>query len=249
MLSFLRRCVSFRDYGTSAAVITGLSSGHSRATQEGSASVRAVRSLRFQRFVLAPFAPVAVGMECVVQGIIESKHVRALAELIEGMTGAREEKLDLHQLVYRNAPNIGAIPCEVRLECPLNCTPPIWTMTHVGGAMRGAGADQLACLVRSIVRVRASPSVIHLVPAIGLRLDHELIRRGSAFDFAHRSHAMRLEAFAPLRLPRQHAVSDAQPLPSLAGLHVVEVTAAAAAAETYTETAAALNSFAETIAP
>ncbi|CAI7924747.1 unnamed protein product [Closterium sp. NIES-54] len=120
-------------------------------------------------------------MECVVEGIIESKHVRALVELIEGITGAREEKLDLHQLVYRNAPNIGAIPC-------------------------------------------------------------------SALDFAHRSHAMRLEAFAPLRLPRQHAVSDAQPLPSLAGLHVVEVTAAAAA-ETYTETAAALSSFADLIAP
>ncbi|CAI5461165.1 unnamed protein product [Closterium sp. Yama58-4] len=200
------------------------------------------------QFVLAPFASAAAGMECVIQGIIESKHVRALVELIEGMTGARVEKLDLHQLVYRNAPNIGAIPCEVRLECPLNCSPPIWTMVHVGGAMRGAGADQLACLVRSIVRVRASPSVIHLVPAIGLRLDHELIRRGSAFDFAHRSHAMRLEAFAPLLLPRQHAVNDAQPLPSLAGLHVVEVTAAATA-ETYTEIASALNSFAETIAP
>ncbi|CAI5487687.1 unnamed protein product [Closterium sp. Naga37s-1] len=76
----------------------------------------------------------------------------------------------------------------------------------------------------------------------------QLIRRGSAFDFAHRSHAMRLEAFAPLRLPRQHAVSDAQPLPSLVGLHVVEVTAAAAAG-TYTETAAALSSFADLIAP
>ncbi|CAI5533584.1 unnamed protein product [Closterium sp. Naga37s-1] len=122
-------------------------------------------------------------------------HVRALVELIEGITGAREEKLDLHQLVYRNAPNIGAIPCEVRLECPLNRTPPIWTMVHVGGAMRGAGADQLASLVRSIVR---------------------LIRRGSAFDFAHRSHAMRLEAFAPLRLsPPVPSVLSIPSIPSV----------------------------------
>eukprot|EP00475_Leptophrys_vorax_P043254 TRINITY_DN8264_c0_g2_i1.p1 TRINITY_DN8264_c0_g2~~TRINITY_DN8264_c0_g2_i1.p1 ORF type:complete len:235 (-),score=16.57 TRINITY_DN8264_c0_g2_i1:93-737(-) len=187
-------------------------------------------------------------MECVVQGVIDSKHVRALAELVRGMTGAGEERVDVHQMAFKNAANVGAIPCQVKLECTLNTHPPMWTIVHHGGAMRGTGADQLAAAVRSVVRVRAAPAVLQLLPALGLRLDHELVRRGVAFSFAHRGHSLRLEACTLLRLPRQHAVSEAEQVPQFAGLHAVELTVQAAA-ESYVDASTALNSFAELIGP
>ena len=55
------------------------------------------------------------------------------------------------------------------------------TVKHVGGAMRGAGAEQISVMVRSMVESKASKNVLRLFYALGYKLDHELLRVGFTF--------------------------------------------------------------------
>ncbi|KAH7850085.1 hypothetical protein Vadar_027703 [Vaccinium darrowii] len=90
-------------------------------------------------------------MECVVQGIIETQHVEALEILLQGLCGVHKERLRIHELCLKSSPNLGVVSSEVRLLCDLEQPEPTWTVRHVGGAMRGAGAEQISALVRTMV--------------------------------------------------------------------------------------------------
>ncbi|KAE8780212.1 farnesyl pyrophosphate synthase [Hordeum vulgare] len=57
------------------------------------------------------------------------------------------------------------------------------TIRHVGGAMRGAGAEQISILVRKIVESKASSTVLRYFYGIGYKLDHEILKVGFAFRF------------------------------------------------------------------
>ncbi|KAE8722357.1 Mediator of RNA polymerase II transcription subunit 18 [Hibiscus syriacus] len=88
-------------------------------------------------------------MECVVQGIIEMQYVEALEILLQGLCGVHKELLRVHEICLKSGPNLGLVASEVRLLCDLEQSEPTWTVKHVGGAMRGAGAEQISVLVRN----------------------------------------------------------------------------------------------------
>ncbi|XP_010928796.1 mediator of RNA polymerase II transcription subunit 18 isoform X3 [Elaeis guineensis] len=113
-------------------------------------------------------------MECVVQGIIESQnnshymrhnngvrlqHVEALQILLQGLCGVPKERVRVHELCLKSGPNLGVVPSEVRLLCDLAQPTPSWTVRHVGGAMRGAGAEQISVLVRTIVESKRGAQI------------------------------------------------------------------------------------------
>ncbi|KAL6526290.1 Mediator of RNA polymerase II transcription subunit 18 [Orobanche minor] len=89
-------------------------------------------------------------MECVVQGIIETKHVEALEILLQGLCGVHRESLRIHELCLKSVPNLGLVSSELRLLCDLEQPEPTWTVRHIGGAMRGSGAEQISVLVRTM---------------------------------------------------------------------------------------------------
>ncbi|KAA8537682.1 hypothetical protein F0562_027328 [Nyssa sinensis] len=103
-------------------------------------------------------------MECVVQGIIETQHVEALEILLQGLCGVHRERLRIHELCLKSGPNLGLVASEVRLVCDLEQPEPTWTVRHVGGAMRGAGAEQISVLVRTMVESKkTTPEVVAAV--------------------------------------------------------------------------------------
>ncbi|KAI9112059.1 hypothetical protein K1719_016955 [Acacia pycnantha] len=94
--------------------------------------------------------------KCVVQGIIETQHVEALEILL---CGVDKERLRIHEICLKSGPNLGPVASEVRLLCDLEQAEPSWTVRHIGGAMRGAGAEQISVLVRTMVESKASKNV------------------------------------------------------------------------------------------
>ncbi|KAK9748351.1 hypothetical protein RND81_02G051700 [Saponaria officinalis] len=160
-------------------------------------------------------------MECVVQGIIETEHVEALEILLQGLCGVNKEPLKIHELCLKSSPNLGFVSSEVRLVCDLEQPEPTWTIRHVGGAMRGSGADQLSVLVRTMVESKASKNVLRLFYTLGYKLDHE-------------------------QVPKLHMVDDA--LAVTPGIQLVEVTAPATS-DNYNEVVQAVSSFCEYLAP
>ncbi|KAJ4758278.1 Mediator of RNA polymerase II transcription subunit 18 [Rhynchospora pubera] len=183
-------------------------------------------------------------MECVVQGIIETLHVEALEILLVGLCGAPKQRVRVHELCLKSGPNL--VSSEVRLLCDLAKTTPSWTIRHVGGAMRGAGADQLSVLVRPIAESKASSTALRFFYGIGYKLDHEVLKTGFAFQFQNRGANLTVSVTSTNRMPRLHATDDAVPITP--GIHLVEITAPAAP-ENYTEVASAIASFCEYLSP
>lgn len=93
--------------------------------------------------------------------------------------------------------------------------------------MRGAGAEELTVLARTVIESKASKNVLLLFYALGYKLDHELLRVGFAFHFQRGT---------------QMTVTVSS------DINMVEVTAPASS-ETYTEVASAVSSFCEYLAP
>ncbi|KAK6939525.1 hypothetical protein RJ641_029056 [Dillenia turbinata] len=184
-------------------------------------------------------------MECVVQGIIETQHVEALEILLQGLCGVQRERLRTHELCLKSAPNLGAVASEVRLLCDLEQTEPTWTVRHVGGAMRGAGAEQISVLVRTMVESKVSKNVLRLFYALGYKLDHELLRVGFAFHF-QRGAQITVTVSSVNKMLKLHSTDEAVPVTP--GIQLVEVTAPASP-ENYTEVVAAVSSFCEYLAP
>ncbi|XP_042505809.1 mediator of RNA polymerase II transcription subunit 18 [Macadamia integrifolia] len=184
-------------------------------------------------------------MECVVQGIIETQHVEALEILLQGLCGVPKESLRIHELCLKSAPGLGVVASEVRLLCDLEQPEPTWTVRHVGGAMRGAGAEQISVLVRTLVESKASKNVLRFFYALGYKLDHELLRVGFTFHF-QRVARITVTVTSVNKMPKLYAIDDAVPVTP--GIQLVEVTAPASS-ENYTEVVAGVSSFCEYLAP
>lgn len=184
-------------------------------------------------------------MECVVQGIIETQHVEALEILLQGLCGVHKEPLRTHELCLKSGPNLGLGASEVRLLCDLEQPEPSWIVRHVGGAMRGAGAEQISVLVRPMVESKVSKNALRLFYALGYKLDHELLRVGFAFHF-QRGAQITVTVSTVSKMPKLHAIEEAEPVTP--GIQLVEVTAPAPS-DNYSEVAAAVSSFCEYLAP
>lgn len=184
-------------------------------------------------------------MECVVQGIIETQHVEALEILLQGLCGVHRKSLKIHELCLKSGPNLGTSPSEVRLLCDLEQSEPQWTVRHVGGAMRGAGAEQISVNVRTMVESKVSNNVLRLFYALGYKLDHEQLRVGFSFNFL-RGAQMTVTVSSVNKMLRLHATDEAVPITP--GIQLVEVTAPATS-ENYSEVASAMSSFCEYLAP
>ncbi|CAN6277836.1 unnamed protein product [Urochloa humidicola] len=184
-------------------------------------------------------------MECVVQGIIETQHVEALEVLLQGLSGVPKERVRVHELCLKSGPNLGVVPSEVRLLCDLAQPTPSWTIRHVGGAMRGAGAEQISVLVRTIVESKASKNVLQYFYTLGYKLDHELLKIGFAFRF-HRGAQITVTVTSANKMPRLHATDEAVPVTP--GIQLVEITAPAAA-DNYNDVVSAVTAFCEYLAP
>ncbi|XP_034676255.1 mediator of RNA polymerase II transcription subunit 18 [Vitis riparia] len=184
-------------------------------------------------------------MECVVQGIIETQHVEALEILLQGLCGVHRERLRIHELCLKSGPNLGLVASEVRLLCDLEQPEPTWIVRHIGGAMRGSGAEQISVLVRTMVESKVSKNVLRLFHALGYRLDHELLRVGFAFHF-QRGASITVTVSSVNKMLKLHATDEAVPVTP--GIQMVEVTAPASS-ENYSEVAAAVSSFCEYLAP
>eukprot|EP00850_Spirogloea_muscicola_P020319 SM000212S06912 [mRNA] locus=s212:207658:208313:- [translate_table: standard] len=112
--------------------------------------------------------------------------------------------------------------------------------------MRGAGADQLLAVVRSVVETAISSNALHFLLATGFKLDYEFLRTGLAFLYCSGRLPLRIAVTTIHRLPKLHAVDDAVPLAP--EYQVVDITATATS-DNYSEGVATLTSFAEHLAP
>ncbi|CAM6033883.1 unnamed protein product [Sphagnum compactum] len=188
-------------------------------------------------------------MECVVQGIIEAKHVDALEVLLQGLCGGLRETVKVHEICLKTGPNLGAVPSEVHLLCSLTQPEPVWRVRHTGGAMRGAGAEQLPALVRPVLESGIGNSALRFMYALGYKLDYELLRSGFSFQF-HRTIPINVNITVSVtavnRLPKMHTLDEAVPVTP--GLHLVQLTAPASP-DNYSEVVGAISTFAEFLAP
>ncbi|XVF15229.1 hypothetical protein REPUB_Repub09cG0132800 [Reevesia pubescens] len=111
--------------------------------------------------------------------------------------------------------------------------------------MRGAGAEQISVLVRSMVESKAGKNVLRLFSALGYKLDHELLRVGFTFHF-QRGAQITVSVSSVNKMLKLRATDEAVPVTP--GIQLVEVTAPATP-ENYTEVSAAISSFCEYLAP
>lgn len=115
--------------------------------------------------------------------------------------------------------------------------------------MRGAGAEQLPALVRPVLEAGISNNSLRFMYALGYKLDYEMLRTGFSFQM-HRTVpiavAITIAVTAVHRLPKVHAVDDAQPVTP--GLHMVQLTAPASP-DNYSDVVNAISALAEHLAP
>nr|GMC59513.1 mediator of RNA polymerase II transcription subunit 18 [Ipomoea batatas] len=123
--------------------------------------------------------------------------------------------------------------------------PILRTVRHVGGAMRGAGAEQISVLVRPVVESKVSKNALRILNSLGYKLDHELLRVGFAFHF-QRGAQITVTVSSINKMLKLHATDEAVPVTP--GIQLVEVTAPSSS-ENYSEVAAAVSSFCEYLAP
>jgi mediator of RNA polymerase II transcription subunit 18 len=120
---------------------------------------------------------------------------------------------------------------------------------HTGGAMRGAGAEQLPALVRPVLESGIGNSALRFMYALGYKLDYELLRSGFSFQF-HRTIPINVNITVSVtavnRLPKMHTLDEAVPVTP--GLHLVQLTAPASP-DNYSEVVGAISTFAEFLAP
>ncbi|XP_015069524.1 mediator of RNA polymerase II transcription subunit 18-like [Solanum pennellii] len=184
-------------------------------------------------------------MECVVQGIIETQHVEALEILLQGLCGVRKQGLRIHELCLKSVPNIGSVESEIRLVCDLEKPEDTWTVRHVGGPMRGSGAEKSSFLVRPVQESKITKNALIFFKNIGYKLDHEHLRVGFAFHF-QRDALITVTVSSINKMLKLHAIDDAVPVTS--GIHLVEVTAPTSSTN-YNEVVASVSSFCEYLAP
>ncbi|EFJ16773.1 hypothetical protein SELMODRAFT_115735 [Selaginella moellendorffii] len=184
-------------------------------------------------------------MECVVQGIIEAQHVEALDVLLQGLCEGQREAVKTHEICLKKSLETGTVASELHLLCDLSKRPQIWTVKHIGGAMRGTGAEQLPALVRNIVESKMSNNALRFFYAVGYKMDYELLRDGFAYRF-QRAFPITVTVTSVCRLPKQHSIDEATPVTP--NIQLVEVTAPATA-DNFSDVVPAISSFAEHLSP
>lgn len=180
-----------------------------------------------------------------MQGIIETQHVEALEVLLQGLCGVRKEKLKVHELLLKSGTNIGTSPSEVRLLCSLEQPDPSWTVSLIGGALKGAASEQVSALVRNREDSKVSSNALRFFYALGYKLDHELLRVGFAFHI-QRAVRITVSVTSVQRIPKLHAIDEAVPVTP--GLQLVEVSAPSTS-DNYHEAVAAISAFSEFLSP
>jgi hypothetical protein len=50
-------------------------------------------------------------IECVVEGIIQAKHVDVLEVLLQGLCRSHRETVKVHEICLKTGPNLGKFPC------------------------------------------------------------------------------------------------------------------------------------------
>ncbi|RWW03737.1 hypothetical protein GW17_00033083, partial [Ensete ventricosum] len=158
---------------------------------------------------------------------VRFQHVDALEILLQGLSGVPKERIRVHELCLKSGPSLGE------------------TVRHVGGAMRGAGAEQISVLVRTMVESKVSNNALRFFYALGYKLDHELLKIGFAFRF-QRGAPITVTVTSANKMPKLHATDEAVPVTP--GIQMVEITAPTAG-DNYNEVAAAVCSFCEYLAP
>ncbi|KAL5977618.1 hypothetical protein ACLOJK_041516 [Asimina triloba] len=185
-------------------------------------------------------------MECVVQGIIETQFVKFLF-LDDIIT-----RPDANVKIQTNADfcvrlSVLAVFYLTIETIPMSVAITHRTVRHVGGAMRGAGAEQISVLVRTVAESKVSKNVLRFFYALGYKLDHELLRVGFAFHF-QRGAQITITVTSANKMLKLHATEEAVPVTP--GIQLVEVTAPApAAADNYKEVVSSVTSFCEYLAP
>lgn len=111
--------------------------------------------------------------------------------------------------------------------------------------MRGAGAEQMSVLVRTVVESKVSNAALRMFYALGYKLDHEVLKVGFAFRF-NRGAQITVTVTSINKMPNRHAIEEAVPVTP--GLQLVEITAPAAS-DNYTEVVSAITSLCEYLAP
>lgn len=180
-----------------------------------------------------------------MQGIIETQHVEALEVLLQGLCGVKKEKLKVHELLLKSGTNIGISPSEVRLLCSLEQPEPLWTVSLIGGALKGAASEQVAALVRNREDSKVSSNALRFFYALGYKLDHELLRVGFAFHI-QRAVRITVSVTSVHKIPKLHAIDEA--LPVAPGLQLVEVSAPSTS-DNYLEAVQAISTFSEFLSP
>ncbi|KAG5614798.1 hypothetical protein H5410_014622 [Solanum commersonii] len=119
------------------------------------------------------------------------------------------------------------------------------TVRHVGGPMRGAGAEQISFLVRPMQENKITKNALIVFDKLGNKLDHEHLRVGFAFHF-QRDALITLTVSSINKMLKLHVIDDAVHV--TLGIHLVEVTTPASS-KNYTEVVASVSSFCEYLAP
>lgn len=79
---------------------------------------------------------------------------------------------------------------------------------HVGGALRGAGAEQLPALVRSVLEANMSPNALRFLYMLGYKLDYEFLRTGFAFRYL-RGVPVCITVTTVCKIPKLHSLNEA----------------------------------------
>ncbi|EFJ06714.1 hypothetical protein SELMODRAFT_48457, partial [Selaginella moellendorffii] len=136
-----------------------------------------------------------------------------------GLWEGQREGLKTHEICLKTLESLetGTVASELNLLCDLSKT-----MKHIGGAMRGTGAEQLPALVRNIVESKMSNNALRFFYAVGYKMDYELLRDGFAYHF-QRAFPITVTVTSVCRLPKQHSIDEATPVTP--NIQLVEVTA------------------------
>lgn len=194
------------------------------------------------------------GKECIVEGVIETQHVKALEVLLQGISGTKKKKVKVHEIVLKSVRNLGKSVQELRLHCSLEEPQPSWTVIHIGGGMRGATAEKIPALVRNREDSKVSNRALGFFNRLGYKFDHELLRVGFTFktiqsvttEAAEMDFEITISVTSIHKIPKIFEIDTAEPLTP--GLHLVEVSTPTSA-ENFLEAATAISTFSELLAP
>jgi len=192
--------------------------------------------------------------ECILEGVIETQHVKALEILLQAISGTKKKEVKVHEIVLKKQRNLRKSVDELRLRCSLEGPQPSWTVTHIGGNLRGATGEKIPALVRNREDSKVSNNAIGFLYKLGFKFDHELLRVGFTFKTIQKVTTEAVDMDFEIttsvtsihKIPKVFQIDKAEPLTP--GLHLVEVSTPTTG-EIFHEAAAAISTYSELLAP